>query len=124
MKVFLVILALMFMSGCGTIHGVPVLSALDAAGRGAAQVLGWCEDRGVDPSTVQQGYTAIKEEDYGTLYDVLRKAMAQARSKGHPVPEKTEILFELTQEALAAQGVEQGMRALSGRNADGSEKTP
>ena len=124
MKLLLSILALVFTSGCGTIHGVPVLTALDAMGRGAAQVLGYCEDRGVDASTVKQGYDALAKEDYAALHDILEQVMVKARAQGDPIPEQTEVVFELTQQALAAHAIEQGMRAASGRNPDGSEKTP
>lgn len=95
------------------LNGVPVLSTIDAVGRGVSHVLGWCEERGIDPGTVQTAKQAVVDRDYGTALEIAKTLVQKSRAAGDPIPEQTEVLLRLAEGALAAQAVQDGMRALS-----------
>lgn len=107
------VLAVFLLAGCSVLKGVPALSALDAIGRGVAHVVGWCEDRGIQPATVETARQAIADRDYPTALDLATRLVAAARAKGDPIPEEVEVTLRLAEGALAAQAIQDGMRALS-----------
>ena len=114
-----VVLAL---GACSTLRsGVPVLSTIDAVGRGVSQVLGWCEERGIDPVAVAAAKQAVVDRDYGTALELAKALVQKSRSAGDPIPEETEVVLRLTEGALAAQAVQEGMRALSTTPAAGAQ---
>lgn len=93
--------------------GVPVLSAIDAVGRGVSQVMGWCEDAGADRSTLARAQTAIEERDYAEALALSSEMVTRLREAGASVPEEVEVTLRLAEGALAAGAIQDGMRALS-----------
>lgn len=118
--VVLIALILPACSPASTPAGVPTLTQLDAIARGASSVLEWTRARGIQPETVLSAQKAVAEKDYGYALDLLGRVVAASRKAGDPVPESVEVTLRLAEGAMAAQGIEQGMRALSGRTPDGS----
>lgn len=104
----------LLLPACGSLPGVPALTALDAIGRGVAHVVGWCSDRGIEPATVDSARQAIADKDYAAALDLAVRLVTAARAKGDPIPEDVEVTLRLAEGALAAQAVQDGMRALSG----------
>ncbi len=94
--------------------GIPVLSTVDAIGRGVAHVVGWCEERGVEPATVASAKQAVADRDYRLALDLISRAVTASRKAGDPIPEDVEVTLRLAEGALAAQAIQDGMRALSG----------
>lgn len=107
---------LLFFTGCGSLPqaAVPALSMVDAIGRGVAHAVGWCDARGIEPVSVESARQALVEKDYGTALDLAARMISNARAKGDPIPEQVEVELRLAEGALAAQAIQDGMRALSG----------
>jgi hypothetical protein len=91
--------------------GVPVLSTIDAVGKGVAHVLGWCEENGAD---VEAARKAAADRDYVKAIELAKLVVAGLREAGQPIPEDTEVLLRLAEGAAAAEAIQSGMRALSG----------
>jgi hypothetical protein len=106
--------ALLSLSGCAALEkGVPALTVIDAVGRGLSQVLGWCEKRGIDPTTVRDAEQAVAEKDYGRAVELAASLVEKSRAAGDPVPEDVEVVLRLAEGAIAAQAVQEGMSAIS-----------
>jgi hypothetical protein len=108
-------LLIFLLTGCSSLRGVPVLSTADAIGRGAAQVFGWCDERGISPEKVDAGRKAIADRDYAAAVALASELVAASRKAGDPIPEDVEVVLRLAEGAMAAQAVADGMRALSGK---------
>jgi hypothetical protein len=91
-----------------------MLSAADLIGRSAARVLGWCENApGAEPSRLAQARKAVDEKDYITAAMLLHQAVNDLRAAGtEPPPDIAGSQMLLG--ALAAEAIQNGMRALSG----------
>jgi hypothetical protein len=92
---------------------VPVLTTADALGRDLSKVLGWCDARGISPTTVQTARQALADKDYGTATVIVADIIAKARVAGDPIPEDVAVTVALAEGLLAAHAIEVGMRALS-----------
>lgn len=92
---------------------VPVVSTIDAVGMQVAQVLGWCQAHGVDGQTLLDAKRAADEKDFGTALDLSRKILSKTAEAGEPVPKELVGIITTAEGALAAEGVQDGMRALS-----------
>lgn len=99
----------------------PVISTVDAIGSGVAHVLGWCQDNDLPPEAVAAAVKALAEKQYLAAIAAVEPALTQAIGRGE-VPPEVQTSYQLAKGMAAAYAVEQGMRALSGRNPDGSEK--
>ncbi len=112
-RALLLVLLAAWSLGCSTLAGVPILSAVDAIGRATAHLVGWCDDRQIDPVTVVAAKEDIEAKNYGAALELVERSVAAARAKGDPIPEDVEVTLRLVEGALAAQAVQDGMRALS-----------
>lgn len=99
----------------------PVISTVDAIGSGVAHVLGWCEDNKIPPEAIAAAAKALAEKEYLAAIAAVEPALTQAIRRGE-VPPEVQTSYQLAKGMAAAYAVEQGMRALSGRNPDGSPK--
>lgn len=97
------------------------LTAADAIGRGIADVANWADAHGIEPETVLSTAKALAAKDYITAAQLTAQMLAEAQRRGVDVPVEIRDRQELVQ-AAAAYSIEQGLRALSGRNPDGSPK--
>lgn len=93
--------------------GVPVLSTVDAVGRGLSHVLGWCEENGADESRLAKAERATENRDYLAAIALASEMVRDARKEGAAVPEDVEVTLRLAEGLMAAHAIEQGMRALS-----------
>lgn len=113
-KSLILLAALASLSGCAALKtGVPMLSQADAIGRGLAHVVGWCDDRGIQPSTVAMAKQAIDERDYALAFELATRIVTASRAAGDPIPEQVEVTLRLAEGALAAQAIQDAARALS-----------
>jgi hypothetical protein len=111
-----------FMFACAALtSAVPVLSQADAIGRGVAHVLGWCEDNKVSPDVIAKAAKELADKQYLAAISAVEPALTKAINRGE-VPVEVQTSYQLAKGLAAAYAVEQGMRALSGRNPDGSAK--
>lgn len=86
---------------------------MDAIGRGVAHVAGWCDERGIEPETVRTVYKAIDEKDWRLALAETSRMVSAARARGDQVPEEVEVTLRLAEGAIAAQAIQDGMRAVS-----------
>lgn len=93
--------------------GVPTLSQIDAIGSTVAQAIKWCEDHGADPDDVLAAFKAISDKDPGTAAVVVHRILGKLVDKGVPIPSEIVALVQTAEGAMAAQAVQDGMRALS-----------
>lgn len=93
--------------------GVPVIPQIDAIGSVLAEAVGWCADHGATPATVLEARQAIADKDPGTAVDVVRKMLEASAKAGEPIPPQIVSLVETAEGAIAAQAVQDGMRAVS-----------
>lgn len=114
--------ALFVAAGCGSqgctpaerrALGVPVLSQIDAIGSTLAQAVGWCEDHGATPETVLTARKAIADKDPGAAVDVVRAMLEASAKAGEPIPPEVVALVQTAEGAIAAESIQNGMRALS-----------
>lgn len=110
------VLALALMVACTPADraGIPVLSQVDAIGMGVSRVLGWCEANGADAERTERARQAVAERDYRAAVALAADVVRELRAAGQPVPEETEVMLRLAEGAMAAQAIQDGMRALSG----------
>lgn len=101
---------------------LPVLSAVDAVGVTVANALGWCQDHGVDETTLSRARRAAEHRDYGEAVAIARHLLDVSAKAGVDVPTELVASLTLAQQILDVQGLQAGMRALDGRNADGELK--
>lgn len=94
--------------------GVPVLSTVDAIGRGVSKVLGWCDAAGADETTLARAVEAYEKRNYQDAVALAADMVRNLREAGADVPEDTELMLRLVEGAMAAQAIQDGMRALSG----------
>lgn len=92
---------------------IPVLAQVDAIGAVIAQAVGWCEVHGATPDTVAEAKQAIANKDLPTAVDVVRKMLIANAAAGVPIPGDVVALVQTAEGAMAADGIEKGMRALS-----------
>ena len=116
------VLPLIFLAGCSASELASNIKTADAIGRGVAHVIGWAEQNGATPADVVAAVTKAKEGDYAEALRLAALMVAEAKRQGHEPPDETATMLALAQELQAARAVEQGMRALGGRNPDGSAK--
>jgi hypothetical protein len=112
--------------GCSPaqLAGVPALTTLDAIGRGVSVVLQWCQARGIQPETIASAQKAIAEKDYPYALDLLGRVVTASRAAGDPIPESVEVTLRLAEGAVAAQAIQDGMRALSAPHVDEAGTKP
>lgn len=94
--------------------GVPVLSTIDAVGRGVSKVLGWCDDAGADEKTLARAIAAYEQKNYREAVVLAAEMVKNLRAAGAEVPEETELMLRLVEGAMAAQAIDDAMSALSG----------
>ena len=92
--------------------GMPVVSTVDAVGKGLASVMHWCDDAGADPRAVLLAQEALER---GHIHQAAAWSAIMLRelAKSEAVPEDVVVTLRLVEGALAAQAVADGMRALS-----------
>jgi len=96
------------------------LSAADLVGRSAARVLGWCENTpGANTSRLAQAKKAIEDEDLLTAAALLHQAVTELRESGKEPPADV-AGSQMLLGALAAEAIQNGMRALSTTPSAGS----
>jgi hypothetical protein len=96
------------------------LSAADLVGRSAARVLGWCENTpGANSSRLAQAKKAIEDEDLLTAAALLHQAVNELRESGKEPPADV-AGSQMLLGALAAEAIQNGMRALSTTPSAGS----
>ena len=118
-----IIVPLVFvLAGCSGAQIAAALKAADAVGRGIANVAGWCEENGAKPADVVATVESAKKGDYQQALDLAARMVSELKRSGVKVPDETATMLELAQQAYAAKALEQGLRALSGKNPDGSSK--
>ncbi len=93
--------------------GVPVISQIDAIGSTLAQAVGWCEDHGADRAAVDDARKAIQEKDLGAAIERIHVILQKSAESGEKIPVEVVALVETARGALAAQAIQDGMRALS-----------
>lgn len=93
---------------------VPILSQVDAIGMGVSQVMGWCDKAGADRATLARAQQAVKDRDYAQAIVLASEMAAELRRHGEPIPDEAFVTLKLAEGALAAQAIQDGMRALSG----------
>lgn len=108
------LVAALLLGGCNPAAFVPVLSTVDAVGRGLSRVLGWCDDHGVDAAKLAEAKKVAESKDYQQALVMAVELVSKARAAGEPVPEDIEVMLRLAEGAMAAQAIQDGMRALSG----------
>jgi len=114
---------LFLLSGCATVrtHGPATLDLIDAVDTQAANVLGFIAPLMPDGDTKVAALAAAKAaKDFATFFDLAKPMLERIAAGGEEVPR--DIAAQAATGAAAAYGVEQGVRALSGRNPDGSPK--
>lgn len=92
---------------------VPTLSQIDAIGSTIAQAVEWARDHGVDDELALQALQAISDKDPRQALDITRKMLEALAAKGEPVPPGIVALVQTAEGALAAESIQNGMRALS-----------
>lgn len=91
----------------------PVLSVVDAIGHGVANVVGWCDEHGVDAKTVATAKQAIADRDYATAVTMAADLVSKARAAGDPIPQDVEVTLRMAEGLIAAHAIEVGMGAVS-----------
>lgn len=112
----------LMVSGCVALRSaVPILSQADAIGRGVSHLLGWCEDNKVSPAAIAEAERELAAKNYAAAIAAFEPALTRAIQRGD-VSEDVQAEYQLARGMAAAYAVEQGMRALSGRQPDGSAR--
>jgi hypothetical protein len=93
--------------------GIPVLSTVDAVGMGLADVMGWCEDAGANATTLARAQQAYSDKDYRQAVALLTDVATSLRKNGADLPDSAFAVLKMAEGALAADAIEQGMRAIS-----------
>jgi hypothetical protein len=93
--------------------GIPVVSQIDAVGMALSDVLGWCDSHGADKGGLAEALRALQREDYSTAAAQTAVLMRDVGEREH-VPRDVVAMLRLVEGALAAQAIQDGMRALSG----------
>ena len=96
-----------------------IRTAHDALGV-VAKILGFCEENGSPAEKVATVRKLYEDENWVGALGELTVMVQQLKEAGVQVP--PEIDNDLVAGMAAAYSIEQGMRAISGRNPDGSEK--
>jgi hypothetical protein len=92
---------------------VPTLTQVDAIGWTLMQALAWCEAHGVDAKSIAAAKEAIERKDLGQGIELIRKALEKTAESGEPVPPEVVALVQTAEGAIAAEAVQDGMRAIS-----------
>ena len=92
---------------------MPQLSVPDSLGHGLAQVLDWCDDAGGDTSKRELARRALEDRDYAAAFGLASQVIRELRGAGARVPKQIEVVLRLAEGALASEGLQDGMRALS-----------
>ncbi len=108
--------ALLLLVGCTPAQRsmVPILSTVDAIGMGLSRAMGWCEAAGADKTTLARARKAYEDQDYATATMLVSEIAAELRRNGADVPDDAFVTLKLAEGALAAQSIQDGLRALSG----------
>jgi len=91
---------------------IPVLSTVDAVGKGISKLLGWCEEHDVSIEDVLKAKKALDEKNYVEAA-ALATELVEKIGKNEDVPEEIALLAGLVRGAAAAQAIGEGMRAIS-----------
>jgi hypothetical protein len=103
------VLAAVFSTSCTP----SALTAADLVGRSAARVLGWCEQApGVEKTRLARARQAIEDEDLIAAAALLHEAVTELRERGQEPPPDV-AGSQMLLGALAAEAIQNGMRALS-----------
>lgn len=94
--------------------GVPILTQADAIAMTLAQAAGWCESHGADQAAVADAKKAIDEKDLARAVEVIRAILQKSAASGEKIPPEVVGFVDTAAGALAAEAVQNGMRALSG----------
>jgi hypothetical protein len=88
------------------------LTAIDVIGRSTAKVLGWCETNAAGDSRLAQARDAYEKKDFLAAAVILQQVVADVRALGKE-PSDDIKQSERLLGALAAEGIQDGMRAVS-----------
>ena len=109
----LVLLIALSALGCtGSNSAVPVLSTVDAIGKGVSKLLGWCEEHDVSIEDVLKAKKALDEGRYAEAATLAAK-LVEAVGEHEDVPDEIALLAGLVKAAAAAQAIDEGMSAIS-----------
>lgn len=101
-------------AGCADAKSaVPVLSTVDAIGRGTAKLLGWCEEHDVSIEDVLKAQQALDEGRHAEAA-LLAAKLVEAVGEHEEIPEEIALLAGLVRTAAqASQAIDEGMSAIS-----------
>ncbi len=88
------------------------LTAIDVIGRSTAKVLGWCESNAAGDSRLAQARDAYEKKDFLAAAVLLQQIVADLRTTGKEPSEDVKQSERLLG-ALAAEGMQDGLRAIS-----------
>lgn len=99
----------------------PVFATAQKIADPLLRAIGFCRSHPEAGASAEEAFLLYKAGD--RMGALLRTALAveQIRARGVPIPDSVET--DMVRGMAAAASVEQGLRALSCRNPDGSEKT-
>ena len=92
---------------------VPTLSLIDALGSTIDQAAEWARDHGADEQLVLETLQAVSDKDPRRAVTIVRKLLEALAAKGEPIPPQVVALVQTTEYALAAEAIQDAMRALS-----------
>lgn len=118
-----ILIAALLISGCATVrtHGPATLDLIDAVDTQAANVLGFIAPNLPEGDAKVAALAAAKgAKDFAAFFDLAKPLLEQIAAGGEDVPR--DIAAQLATGAAIATSIEQGTRAVSGRNPDGSPK--
>ena len=98
--------------GCAPGSMGPVLSTVEAVGKGVSKLLGWCEEHDVSIEDVLKAKKALEEKNYVEAAAIAAE-LVQKIGENEDVPEEIAILAGLIRGAAAAQVIDESMSAIS-----------
>ena len=84
---------------------VPVLSTVDAVGKGVSKLLGWCEEHDVSIEDVAKAQKALDEKRYAEAA-VLAVELVEKIGQDEEVPAEIALLAGLVRSLAAAQALD------------------
>lgn len=118
------VVALSLMGGCGSslqdieAQTLPALTQGQAIAIEVEQLADLAKQYGVTPAAIQSAGEAATQKHFGEAVELIYQGLAVAAKAGHAVPANVVATVEVLRAALAAQSVQDGMRALSGPSKD------
>ena len=91
---------------------LPVVTQADAIAMTISKAVDWAADHGVNPETIQDARHVIETRDLPTAVELAKRLLQASADAGEQVPPELVALIQTAEGALAAQGIQDGMRAL------------